>query len=104
MKTILLAFVISLASSHVNCGPIKMHQTRVKRAIFDLIPSAENRVDKDNPGSSCQCSNGTFSCIRDENLVCRRTFNSLETHLDDEHLQVVDHLERKTRRKGRQHT
>eukprot|EP00092_Neocalanus_flemingeri_P057132 GFUD01067814.1.p1 GENE.GFUD01067814.1~~GFUD01067814.1.p1 ORF type:complete len:126 (+),score=7.22 GFUD01067814.1:30-380(+) len=95
MNSFLSISVISLTYSHVNCGPIKMQETRMKRAVFDIIPLAEDRVGVDSPGSTCQCSDGIFNCIRDDRLVCRRTLESLQNE------QLVDRLERKTRRKNR---
>eukprot|EP00092_Neocalanus_flemingeri_P062091 GFUD01074849.1.p1 GENE.GFUD01074849.1~~GFUD01074849.1.p1 ORF type:complete len:112 (-),score=12.81 GFUD01074849.1:126-428(-) len=96
MNTILLISIISFASSYVNCSPIKMQEFRIKRAVFDILPSAENRATENSLGSTCQCAHGTFHCFRDEKLVCRRTLNSLE---DDEYLQIVDRIEHKIRRK-----
>ena len=101
MKTVVFIFCISLAAHNIYCGPIKIKESRLKRAIFDILPEAENREEDDRSGSSCQCSDGSSYCIRDQNLVCRRTLDSLTRLSTDENLQVVDRLERRMRRKNR---
>ena len=101
MYTVLLIFVISLAFSQVNCGPIKIKNTQSKRAVFDILPSAKMSERESRPGSFCECLDGSLSCIRDEHLVCRMTLASLPQLDREENLQIVDRIERRIRRKSR---
>ena len=95
--------LILFLSSQVYCSPVQLQEARVKRAVFDVIPSGVASGVEDRPGSGCDCPDGTFHCVRDAHLVCRRTLSGLASIYMDEHMQVVEGLDRRIRRKNRRH-
>ena len=65
-KNVFVFFILFL-SSQVYCSAVQLQEARVKRAVFDLIPSGVVSGEEDRPG--CECSGGTFYCGRDAHLV-----------------------------------
>ena len=99
-----VVFILFISlSSQVYCSPVQLQEARVKRAVFDLIPSGVVSEEEDRLGSVCECSDGTFYCVRDDHLVCRRTLSGLASMHQDEQLRVVERLEQRIRRKNRRH-
>ena len=99
-KNVFVFFILFL-SSQVYCSAVQLQEARVKRAVFDLIPSGVVSGEEDRPGSVCECSDGTFYCGRDAHLVCRRSLSGLASMHQDEQLRVVERLEQRIRRKNR---
>merc|ERR1719481_1171965 len=71
MKMTLLTTILIITTMQTvkkaNSAP-----TRVKRAVFDIIPEVEDL--RFEVGSRCRCPNdGDGVCVRDESLICRRT-------------------------------
>ena len=93
--------LILFLSSQVYCSAVQLQEARVKRAVFDLIPPGVVSGEEDRTGSVCECSDGTFYCVRDAHLLCRRILSGLASMHQDEQLQVVERLDHRIRKKNR---
>ena len=78
--------------SQINCLSTEFEETKAKRAVFDVIPSAKTIEEMDSIRSRCKGN-------RDEDSVCRKA--GLASIAEDNELQVVERLERRNRRKNR---